>query len=187
MLREEEMRIGSAQKVEELLKKEDHHFGKLFAEIAQGLLDEVKEKEQELDRRSINLPTDGLGHIAGNSVNEQVHFPSITSIISHCEQQNNLSIIPNNMPEECKEYCVVAAFDQWSGKKGFCPLSELMLKLWLEFSGKNKGTLFLTVAWDEIDFSQRFRPFFDHYSRTPHQVAVILVSTTGFSPVYLGH
>ncbi len=187
MLREEEMRIGSAQKIEELLSRRDHHYGKLFAEIARGLLDEVKAKEEEADRRSINLPTDGLGHIAGDSQNEEIHFPSIASIVSHCALHDNISILPTRRPEGCKEYCVVASFAQWNAPDGFCALSDQVLRLWLEFSKVNKGTLFLTAAWDEIDFSQRYRPLFDHYSRSPHHVAVILVSTTGFSPVYLGH
>jgi hypothetical protein len=77
------------------------------------------------------------------------------------------------------------ALNKWDGEGGFCFVAKQTMTYWLECLEENSRTLFLTSAWDELDFIEHYKAQFDAYAKK-HQVVVILVNVNCFSMTYLG-
>ncbi|RKZ43694.1 MAG: hypothetical protein DRR16_22370 [Candidatus Parabeggiatoa sp. nov. 3] len=116
---------------------------------------------------------------------ESLHFDLLTSKLNHVAMEQQAHLIPVDINGACQPLCLGVALDKWDGQGGFCEVAQQSMTYWLSCLEENSRTLFLTSAWDELDFIKHYKAQFDAYAKK-HQVVVILVNVNGFSMTYLG-
>jgi len=151
------------------IAEKDEKLARLFREFTDRLLQESKMKQGRLD----------------NGIFDPLKI-GIKDILIPDHDSKDFNIIPGEYDTLCLKMCVCFAFDKWQSKKGFNGIANKTIDYWLSCYRINKGTLILSYAWDDLDFIKKYKNRFDQYTLDPqHTVAVILVSSTGFSLQYI--
>lgn len=112
------------------------------------------------------------------------YFDLLVSNLVHVATDMDVSLFPMNVGP-CKKHCIAIAFDKWNATGGFSAVAQQTMTYWLECLNDNKGTIFLTSAWDEVDFITNYKKQFDAYAKQ-HDIAIVLVTANSFSIVYAG-
>ena len=103
-------------------------------------------------------------------------FPSVKMVT-----QDSINIIPGSNSHACYKYCVAFADGKWGQKNGFLKISRSLVSYWFKCEAKNTGTLLYTSSWDERSFKAGYKNDFDTYIGKGKTLAVVLVTSTGFS------
>jgi predicted Mrr-cat superfamily restriction endonuclease len=115
---------------------------------------------------------------------ESLHFDLLTSKLNHLAMTQAADMIPVENNGNCQPLCLPMAFKKWDEEGGFCQVAKETMTYWLSCLEENSRTLFLTSAWDEVDFIEHYKAQFDAYAKK-HQLVVVLVNMNGFSMTYL--
>ena len=158
------------------------HRKQLIETSTKMVLDLMQQKMPDL--------ADMFGHIAHEvfeifKESESVHFDLLNSKLTYVASGIEAYMIPMESNFPCKKHCISLALDKWDASHGFCEVANQTMTYWLTCLNENSGTLFFTSAWDEVDFITRYKPQFDAYAQQ-HEIAIILVTTNGFSMTYMG-
>jgi hypothetical protein len=150
----------STKMVLDLMQQKTPELADIFGQMAQEVFDIFKESES-------------------------VYFDLLTSKLTHVASGIDAHLMSMDVNGACQKHCISMALDKWNAPQGFCEIANQTMTYWLECLGENSGTLFFTSAWDEVDFLARYKQKFDAYAKK-HSIAVILVTTNGFSMTYMG-
>jgi hypothetical protein len=153
--------------------------------VLQNLIRRIEEKDQGLA---------GIIKELLNPISEEIIYggnttENIFGKIKESAESNifNINLIPININGHCHKYCVSLASGKWNSRKnGFKGIVNRTNELWLKCGHKNRGTVILTSAWDEIDFNQNCRNIFDAQTNNQTKtVCVILVTANDIAMLYL--
>ena len=158
------------------------HRKQLIETTMKMLLDVMQQKTPELADIFEQMATE-VFEIFNET--QSLHFDLLTSKLNHVAMGQQAHLIPSKSNGSCQPLCLGLALDKWDGQAGFCEVAKQTMTYWLSCLEENSRTLFLTSAWDELDFIKHYKAQFDAYAKK-HQLVVILVNVNGFSMTYLG-
>jgi len=161
----EKLCVKSYDHIESILKEYDESLADLFSKVTRHI-SEYNCFEGEID--------------IGNLLQEHGTFDNIRI------NGEEINLIPSETKGDCHKNCVLVSDCQWSGRgQSFQKHAKEIVKCWLKCIQVNQRTLILTTAWDEKSFKKTYKEEFDIYSKK-HRLAVVLITGTGASLVYLG-
>ena len=160
----------SIKKISRQIAEKDDELASLFGDIIGEMID--------LRGRNENF-----GKYESGELNQSKRRKEDT--INRIGQHGNINVIPGITATSCQSYCVCLAFDKWQSSKGFRGIFTSVIDYWLACAKINRGTIIISYAWDDLDFTERYKKRFDHYaSDHQHTIAVILISSNGISLQY---
>lgn len=164
-------RFQSINDIRNKIAEKDEKLAGLFDDIIRNVVKE-NERSQEFDDIYPEI------HKPRKAIIEDLLYPN--------RGYGAINVIPGENKTSCHSYCVCFAFDKWQYSKGFCGIARKAIDYWLSCAKINRGTLIFSYAWDDVDFSDKYKRPFDHYTNEDqHTVAVILISSRGISLQYL--
>jgi hypothetical protein len=156
-----------------------------MAELLDDIIRGLVESQNELTVEPLRTDLDGLKEQLFGKPKRILTDDIKTSIVKLTEH-SNINIIPGDVPSICHPICLGKAYKKWNSKVGFTGVAEQIIAYWLQCANKNKDTLIITFAWDELDFNHKFKRKFDAQSNHKDKtVCVVLVTSQGFSIQYL--
>jgi len=153
-----------------------------------NIFSQIAEKDAELARIFGDIIGEVIHSNEGNPYSRESRLSRkrMEEIENQINRYGNINVIPGKQGNSCQAYCVCFALDKWKASKGFWGMAHNTIEYWLSCFKINRGTLFISSAWDNDDFIGKYKISFDNYTNDPqHTVAVILISAQGISLQYL--
>lgn len=159
------------KKIFQQIAEKDEKLARLFDDFANRIY-----QESALNRDTDNV---NIGKLKSRRL-----YPE--DVLDKSSENGKINVIPSDYDADCQSYCICFAFDKWQSSNGFKGVVNKAFDYWFSCFKVNRGTLIFSYAWDDVDFNEKYKNRCDQYTRDQqHTVAIVLITSKGFSLQYL--